>query len=295
MEAVVHSLEKAIKSATDLCEQIQPQIEDREIEEFSRLCQKFVEIQTKYQIIKALESNELPENISPDDIQKLQTENEEIKQKISQIQRMNENINPNALRELITKSKETLQEITNKLNEGGDPNIDKLARDAKEELAHLEGVAKSNEWYKAAYEKLSKFALIEILDTNSIRLLGTHQVAFQNGAIILTPNNIFIDDIDPKEEPRNICISEIIERLAAFQNLKDAAQKLNWEIETLPNAPVALLHPPSTGDVESPAMFALIGFSMHPLIRWGNVNVDEFNADTKKSIADKIRAFESKA
>lgn len=293
MNDVISSLDRAIKSATALVNEIQPQINNEEIEDFSRLCQKYIEIQTQYQVIKKIENfNALPDDISENDIQKEQAENEQIRQQIFALQKSNEDmVDPEELRSLIKESQQTLQELREKISKGGNSKIDQDIKMAEEEIAHLDEVAEASEWYKAAYSKLSKFTGIEINDDGSIQIFGTHKVDFTNDQVILDPPSVAVNDLDPLQEPHNVIISEIIERIASLRDMRDIAQKLNWKIDVGNDAPIVFLHSPQT---QSPAIFALIGTPIHPLVKWGNVNVDEFNTLNKPMI-EKMKLYEKSA
>lgn len=299
MDEVISSLDRAIKSASSLINEIKPQISQEEIEEFSQLCKKYIEVQTRYQLVKKIEElSSPPDDISESDIERIQSENEAIRQQIFDLQKSDEDIiDPEELRGLIEESQQTLHDLQEKIGKGGDPRIDQLTKNAQEELSHLEEVAKSNEWYKAAYSKLSSFTGIEINDDNSIQIFGTHRVEFTSSdQVILTPDSVSVSDLDPSKEPHNIIISEIIERIAAFRDMKDLAQKLNWEIDSSQDAPIVFLHPPQGAtQTKPPAIFALIGMNIHPLVKWGNVNVDEFNSMNGKSMLDKMKLFEKNA
>lgn len=299
MDEAIKSLNNAIESASSLINGIKPEINSEEIEEFSQLCQKCVEIQTRYQLIKKIENcSSLPDDISESDIEKAQSENEKIRHQIQDLQQSNEDIiDPEQLKGLIEESRQTLQELQEKIGKGGDPKIDQLTKSAQEELSHLEQASKENEWYKAAYAKLSSFTGITINDDNSIQIFGTHRVAFtSDDHVILDPPSVSVSDLDPSQEPHNIIISEIIERLASLRDMKDLAKKLNWEIDSSSDAPIVFLHPPpGVTKTQLPATFALIGYNVHPLIKWGDVNVDEFNSMEGKSMYEKMKIFEKNA
>lgn len=299
MDEAIKSLDRAIQTASSLINEIKPQISADEIEEFSQLCQKYIEIQTRYQLIQKIESySSLPDDISESDIEKAQSDNEKIRQQIFALQQSNQDaINPEELRELIDESQKTLRELQEKIGQGGDQRIDQLTKIAQEELSSLEEQAKENEWYRAAYEKLSNFTGIKINDDNTIQILGTHTVEFTSGGqIILSPASVYVGDLDPSNEPHNIIISEIIERLASYRDMKDLSKQLNWEIDSCQEAPIVFLHPPQgSTKTQRPATFALIGMNIHPLIEWGNVNVDEFNSKECKSMYEKMKLFEKDA
>ncbi|KAH0786713.1 hypothetical protein GPJ56_009345 [Histomonas meleagridis] len=159
---------------------------------------------------------------------------------------------------------------------------------AQEELGHLNDLNKANEWYEAAYNKLSKFTGIEIIDENTLRLLGQYDIRIYNNSIQIIPGDIYIEDIDPSQSTIGVCISEIIERIAALNDFKEITQKLGWNMSIMNDAPIVELSPPLNPN--NKALFALIGYETHPLIEWGNVNVEEFN-NRNQSLLNKIQAY----
>ena len=293
---VIASLEKAINSSSELIDKIQSKVSDKDLDDFISIAQKFVEIQTKYLLIKELENYNPTSKIDHKDLQDAISENEEIKKKIFELQNLNDKINPDELKSLIDKSKKALFELQQKLINGSDPKIDQMIKDAQTELEHLEESNKSNDWYKAAYQKLSKFTGIEINDDETIKLLGSHTISIQNETIIMNPNDVFIGDLHLGTVPLSVRISEIIERISALRDLKNLAQKLGWTIDVSNSAPIASLHPPrGITKSSSPAIFALIGCGSHPLIKWGNININEFNSDQNHSLFEKIKSLQSQA
>lgn len=295
MQQVISSLDAAIHSASNLINEIHPQISRNEVESFLKLCQKYIEVQTKYQIIKRIENcSDFPNDISERDIQNLQIQNDSIRKQIYELQQTeNHGLGQDDLMKLIKESQQTLFELQEKLKGGGNPIIDQKTREGEEEIKRLEQESKENDWYKQAYAKLSKFTDIQILDDNSIEICGNHRITVtEQNQIVLTPPDIPINDLDPLSEPMNVIVSEIVERIAALKSLTELANRLQWNITCNSEAPVVALQPNSSST--PPALFALMGMNVYPLIQWGKIDVNEFNTN-EKPMFDKIKQFQSQA
>jgi hypothetical protein len=287
MDRVVRSLEAAIDSAVSLADDLKPQIQQKDLDEFTAICQKFIELRTKYMLMKTLEDNDFPSDFSSDKLNALRSQNDQMKGQIQSLQRSFDEIPREQLHALIDESRQTLSNVQAKLRQSKSSNLDELLRLAQEELNHLESSSADYGWYQDAYHKLSEFTGIEVGSDNTIRLLGTHFVSFSDSSVRIDPDDVFVGDLNPSTSSPGVCISEVIERLTSLNDLRSVAQSLGWRLEIQRNAPMVSLFP-SNGS--PPALFALIGYQEHPLVEWGMVDVDEFNGVTEPTV-EKLSRF----
>lgn len=285
MEGKCENLQRAINEVASLMDTISQSVDRNAITEFSRVCQKFVELRTKLSLIEAIDQNNIPESINSDRLGEVEAKNDEMRQKIIDLQNSLKEIHPERVTELLDHSRQTLESVTRKLEESRGSNIDELLKMVMEELAEADRISKSQEWYDRAYAKLSEFTGIEVAEDGTVRVLGTHIVQFTANSVHIDPPDVFVGDLDPFESSNGVCVSEIIERLAALKDMRNIADTLGYRLETCNDAPLVALFPPSA---DTPAIFALIGHKQHPLVEWGNVNVDAFNSN-EQPMMDKVR------
>jgi hypothetical protein len=168
-----------------------------------------------------------------------------------------------------------------------------LLKSAQDELSTLERLNESHAWFQAAYSKLSQFSGVEVLEDGKFRLLGSHVVSFSPSSLRMEPSDVYVGDLDPSTSSKGVCISEVIERLASFRDLADVASRLGWKYTVEQNAPIMNLIP-SSGPRAVFALLFLPGMedfgdtSAHPLVEWGEVDVDAFN-EAKIPLVEKMR------
>lgn len=287
MDEVIKSLQDAVDSVSQITKEIKAQMSQSEVNGFIDLCQKFIETRTKYMIMQNLKENDIPENFSQSELKELQSRNEKIIQEIKNVQRSIQNIQSEDVDGLIEDSKRTLQTLQTKTKQTQVSDVDDLVSLAQSELNKLDEISKAGKWYQSAYKKLSEFTRIEVINENTLKLFGQYEVTIFKNTIQIVPNDIYIEDIDPSQELTSICISEIIERISALNDFRVISRKLEWNLKIYDDAPIVELTNPLSPN--NKALFALIGYETHPLIEWGNVDVEEFN-NKKQSLLAKIQS-----
>jgi hypothetical protein len=282
MDRAVRTLESAIDSAVSLSETLKPPMPQKDLDEFTTICQRFIDLRTKYMLMKTLEEGGFPSDFSPEKLNALRSQNSDLTAQIHALQQSIQDVPTDELHSLIDRSRQTLSEVQAKLDEAQGANVEELLRLAQEELAELEAVSANYGWYEEAYKKLSGYTGIEIGSDHTIRVLETHWVRITGDSLEIDPPEVFVGDLDLSTSSPGVCVSEIIERLSALKDMRAVGRELGWRLEIEDNAPVVSLFPPAGGP---PAMFALIGYQEHPLIEWGEVNVDEFNGIAEPTTA----------
>jgi hypothetical protein len=294
MESVIAALQRAIDAASSLAAELQTQPSQHEIDDFFSLCQRFIDLRTKCILAKRIEDNDFPPDFSSDHLASAHARYEELKEEARAVEQSLQSIEPERLQRLIAEAKRLLADVTERLGRSQGADVDELIRLADEELAQLETVATTHGWYESAYRRLSEFSGIRIDEDGTIRLLETHKISFAQSSVSIDPPSVFVGDLDPSESSNAVCISEVIERIAAFNNLTGVARQIGWEVEVGRDAPIVMLFPSASA---VPAMFALIGYQEHPLVEWGSVDPEEFNvleqplAGNLKRCAPRVRAI----
>jgi hypothetical protein len=287
MEQVIANLQRAIDAASSLAAELQSRPSQRDIDDFFSLCQRFIDLRTKCLLAKRIEDSDFPSSLSDGHVDSSNARYEALKEEVRSVEQSLQSIAPDRLQQLITEARQVLADVTARLDHSQAGNLDDLARMTNEELSHLEDVTRTHAWYEDAYHRLSDFTGVAIEADNSVRLLGTHKIQFSEHGVALDPPTVFVGDLDPSESSTAICISEVIERIAALNDMESAARQLAWEIEVDHGAPIVSLFPPETG---IPAVFALVGYLEHPLVEWGSIDVDEFNG-MAQPLLEKLRRF----
>jgi hypothetical protein len=284
MEEVLSNLQRAIDAASSLASELQSRPSQHDIDDFFSLCQRFIDVHTKCLLAKRIEENDFLSDSSNGHLESSSARYEELKEEVHTVEQSLQSIAPDRLQQLINEGKQLLADVTARRDRS---NLGELMRLAQEELSHLEAVAKTHGWYEDAYQRLSDFTGVAVDADGAIRLLGTHVIRFDTHEVIIDPPSVFVGDLDPFLSSNAICISEVIERIAALRDMERVVRELAWEMEVDRNAPIVSLFPPNTG---IPAVFALIGYLEHPLVEWGNVDVDEFNG-LEQPLVEKLRRF----
>jgi hypothetical protein len=287
MEQVLVTLQRAIDAASSLAAELQSQPSQRDIDDFFSLCQRFIDLRTKCLLAKRIEDDDFPADFSAGSVEASRARYEQLKEEVRAVEQSLQSIEPDRLQSLIGEAKQIFADVTARLDRSHGSDLAELMRLAQEELANLESVTKTHGWYEDAYRRLSEFAGIEIDADGAVRLLGTHRITFAATSVAIDPASVFVGDLDPSASSNAICVSEVIERLAALRDMRAVAEELGWECEVERGAPMVALHAP---DSDFPAVFALIGYQDHPLVEWGNVDVETFNA-TAQPLAEKVRRF----
>ena len=282
MEAKCAALRDAITRASSLLGQLSETVDRRDLEEFTLVCQRFIELKTKFLLIQAIENKDLPSKVPFDALHTIEAKNEETSRVIADFQKSIGDLDPAKISRLVDESRATLESVQSKLDESRDGDIEELLQLAQDELRHVQEAAQSRDWYERAYRKLSEFSGVEVLDDGSVRVLGSHIVRFRGNSVSIDPQDVFVEDIDPSSSSNGICVSEVIERLNALKHLRSIADSLGWRIEVRRDAPLVALHVPG---IPTPAILALIGYQQYPLVEWGSANVDAFNRSTEPMLS----------
>jgi hypothetical protein len=287
MDSSLATLRRAIDAASSLAAELQVRPSPQDIDDFFSLCERFVDLGTKCALGQRTSADDITPDFSVDQLEPAHVSHEDLKVEVRAIELLLQSIEPERLQGLISDARRLLDDVSARLERSKGSDLDELMRLAGEELAQLEAVAQTHGWYEDAYRRLSEFTGVAIGEDGSIRLLGTHTMKFAPNAVSIDPPSVFVGDLDPGESSDAICISEVMERIAALNNLAGAAKALGWEIEGNRDAPIARLFPPGSG---VPAVFALIGYQEHPLVEWGGVDPEEFNG-TEQPLIEKLRRF----
>ena len=274
MDAKCAALRESIGKVSSFLNQLSESIDTKDFTEFTVVCQRFIELKTKFLLIQAIENNDLPTKVPFDALHDIEAKNDEIKKTMGDLERSISDLNPAGIAQLVDESRAALESIQSTLDETKDGNIEELLQLAQEELQRVQAAAQSRDWYDRAYKKLSEFSGVEVLDNGSVRVLGTHIIRFGADSIALEPPDVFVSDIDPGLSSHGVCISEVIERLNALKDIRSIVNNLGWRAEVRRDAPLVALHAPG---VAAPAVLALIGYQQYPLIEWGTADVESFN------------------
>jgi hypothetical protein len=287
MEPVLAALQRAIDAASSLAAELQSQPSQRDIDDFFSLCQRFIDLRTKCVLAKRIEDDDFPADFSAGSVEASRARYEQLKEEVRAVEQALQSIEPARLQGLIGEARQVFADVTARLAQSRGPDLAELARLAQEELAGLDAVARTHGWYEEAYRRLSEFAGVAIDADGAVRLLGTHRIAFAPAAVAIDPPTVFVADLDPSASSHAVCVSEVIERLAALADMRAVADELGWACEVERGAPIVALRAPGS---DAPAVFALIGYQDHPLVEWGNVDVEAFNA-AAQPLVEKIRRF----
>lgn len=285
MDAKCAALRESIGKVSSFLNQLSESIDTKDFTEFTVVCQRFIELKTKFLLIQAIENNDLPTKVPFDALHNIEAKNDEIKKTMSDLDRSISDLNPAGIAQLVDESRAALESIQSTLDETKDGNIEELLQLAQEELQHVQAAAQSRDWYDRAYKKLSEFSGVEVLDNGSVRVLGTHIIRFGADSISLEPPDVFVSDIDPGLSSHGVCISEVIERLNALKHIRSIVANLGWRAEVRRDAPLVALHAPG---VAAPAVLALIGYQQYPLIEWGTADVESFN-NSSEAMGTKLK------
>lgn len=288
MDDVIVALKNAIDEVASITKDVKVHAEQIEVNDFIGLCQNFVETRTRYMIMKNIEENETPNKFSQGNMNELQMRNENMIQEIRNVQREIQNIKNEDVESLIANCQRTLNILQTKTKQTKETDVDELVNLAQSELNQLDEISKAGKWYQAAYKKLSEFTGIEVINENTLKLFGQYEIAIFKNTIQIVPNDVYIDDIDPSQELIGVCVSEIIERISALSDFKEISRKLEWNLNIYDDAPIVELTNPLSPNKK--ALFALIGYEIHPLIEWGNIDVEEFN-NKKQPLLAKIQSY----
>ena len=77
MEAKCAALRDAITRASSLLSQLSETVDRRDLEEFTMVCQRFIELRTKFLLIQAIENKDLPSKVPFDALHAIEAKNEE--------------------------------------------------------------------------------------------------------------------------------------------------------------------------------------------------------------------------
>lgn len=285
MEEEIQGLKQAIEACQKITNGIQNSISQDDFNQFNQLIQLYSELRSKLLLIKKVEDKSILEEINSDDANDIQQQIAQIKDQISQIQVISGNLDPDQIHTLVGEGKKVLNEIQTKIDLCSQVNLDDMVRLAQDEVKQIEEENKMNEWFEAAYKKLSDFAQIELIGDNCFRIMKEYTLNIDGQNFVLNPNVVFIQDISSQYTPPGICLSEIIERIAAYRDMQEIAAKIGWKTKVAVDAPLISLIPPSN---KPQAIFALIGYKEHPLVECGNIDVEAFN-NSHESFITKIQ------
>lgn len=275
MEAIQIQLRKAIEEGKKLITELQDKVDSEKIEQFNSICEHFCDLEARFQLAQALESSQGHLNITQSDV-------DEVIAKKDSTELVIKNFEQSVLGDLdsLQKQIDDGEELLNRMvvekpDLGKDYNgLIKLAKDT---LVSLKESTKSQNWFKAAYQCLSRFSEISIQNEGSILLFGQYTLTLVGDKFDLSPPDVYIGDISSAEEQLGFCISEIMERILALRDFQSLSQQLNAKLIVNPDAPLIQLQ--GIGGSDGP-IFALIGYKIHPLVEWGDVDITKFNSQS---------------
>ena len=220
--------------------------------------------------------------------------NDDIKAMNSEISAMQEsrksnNVTIKALESLLYQCNKEIEIYKSTSPSQNSEDYNETLEFAKEELKKLEILQSAHKWYDEAYGKLSAFSGIEAIDheKNIFRFLGKYQAEISNDSAKFLNCDLFIGDLKLSVCNVGEIISQILERLSAMEDMQKCANQLGWGFALSKSEPFCIL---AQDDSSPPAIVALIGDKVHPLVEWGDVPVFDFNKD-KGTMEMKFRKY----
>lgn len=290
MEEQITNLKAQSERGVNLISNLNASISESEIEELESICTDFIESFTKNSLYKALREDRIVEEWDKNELLEL---NEKIKAMNSEISAIREskksnNVTIETLESLVDRCNQEIEVFKNK-SPSNSEDYNTLIELAKDELKLLEVADDEYKWYDTAYAKLSKFAEIETIDHEKhiFRVLGKYQVEIVGGGAKLINCDLFIGDLKLSDYSIGEIMAQIHERLCAMDDMQKCANQLGWRFSLSKTEPFCIL---TQNDGSPPAIVALIGDNVHPLIEWGDVSVFDFNNE-KGTMETKFRKF----
>ena len=288
---VISNLENLVDSGEKILDQLNASITEEALNQFLGLAQEYVDLYSRTKLLQDIQNDRIIENCKPKELSDLITKRKEMEAELRSIQDTREHNGESAenLYNLIEQSKKVIVVFRQNSPSTNSNDYNSLIELCNEELKKLEEIETAYQWYDAAYQKLSNFTGIQILDQESqtYLLLDRYQLQIKDHKFVLPKNEVYVNDLDLSTMSVGECMAQIFERLYALEDMQQCADQLGWSMRVLDDAPLCTLYPPNSS---TNALVALIGSAVHPLVEWGDVSVFDFN-ETPGTMEQKFRRF----
>ena len=291
MNGVISNLQNLVESGEQILGELNASISNEALRQFLVLAEQYVDLYAKSKLLQDIQDDRIIENCKPKELSDLIAKRKEMESELKSIQETREHNGETAenLSNLIEQSKMVIEVFQQNSPSVNSNDYNSLIDLCNEELKKLEEIEKAYKWYDAAYQKLSNFTGIQVvdLDNHIYMLLDRYKLQIADNKFTLLENDVYTGDLDLSTMSVGECLAQIFERLYALEDMQQCAQQLGWSLSVLEDAPLCTLMPPNS---TVPAIVALIGSAVHPLVEWGNVPIFDFN-ETPGTMEQKFRKF----
>lgn len=289
MDKEVNQLEKLLRDKEKIRRELESEIESQHYNDIIPLFSEYVYFRARQMLLDIIEKDTMGE-FGENDLKFLENENKRKVEEIQELQkiRLSSEYTPEKLNEMIKVGSNILTKIQSNAPQGSALSYQKLVENLETEKEALKKSTESHNWYSEAIPLLSNFTKIDV-NEGYVVLNDQYKLSIIDGVFVIDPNNIYIADLDVNS--MQFSIATIMERIFAFNGLREIATNLKWSFQPMTDSPIIMLTPP--GQREN-AFFALQGYEPYILVEWGNVDTNEFNNDPRPTL-QKLQNYRKKA